>query len=52
MTAAQQKDLEEDADDRQFPQRHTDATAAVIAQLQSSLDRKSRAPSSPPRPDR
>ena len=35
----QQKELEDKATERRHPARHTDATAAVIAQLQSSLDR-------------
>ena len=38
--AQQQKDLEDKAAERRHQPRHTDATAAVIAQLQTSLDRK------------
>lgn len=47
----QQKELEDKADERRHPPRHTDATAAVIAQLQNSLDRSQSASTLPKRPD-
>ncbi len=51
VTAAQQKELEDRADDKRHPGRHPDATAAVIAQLQGSLDRNRPAASRATRPD-
>ncbi|KAL3145022.1 hypothetical protein ABBQ32_003521 [Trebouxia sp. C0010 RCD-2024] len=49
--AHQQKELEDRADERRHPPRHTDAAAAVIAQLQSSLDRNQSASALPKQPD-
>lgn len=51
VTAAQQKELEDRADEKRHPGRHPDATAAVIAQLQGSLDRNRPAVSRATRPD-
>lgn len=50
-TAAQQRELEDHAAQRRHPARHTDATAAVIAQLQGSLDRSQRTSSDPTQHD-
>lgn len=49
--AQQQKELEDKANERRHQPRRTDATAAVIAQLQSSLDRSRSASSSTTQPD-
>ena len=51
VTAVQQKQLEDQAAERRRPARHNDATAAVIAQLQGSLDRNRPTSSTPPRSD-
>lgn len=49
--AQQQRELEDKADERRHPPRRSDATAAVIAQLQSSLDRSRSASANTPRSD-
>ena len=51
VTAAQQRELEDRAEERRHPGRHPDATAAVIAQLQGSLDRNRPAASNATRPN-
>ena len=51
VTAAQQKVLEDQAAERRYPQRQSDATAAVIAQLQGSLEQNRQPPARSTRPD-
>ena len=51
VSAAQQKELEELAQTRRHPVRHTDATDAVIAQLQGSLHRYRHGAADPPKSD-